>query len=101
MKHRRTVLQRLLFCAGLMTATAAMSGCHGGTLYGATIGALFGQAIGGDTDSTVAGAVYGGIIGGSIDTTHSYHAQRAEYYTYYPSRLRHRYDGYHSHCYDY
>ncbi len=101
MNYRRTVLQRLLFSACLMTATAAMSGCHGGTLFGATVGALFGQAVGGNTESTVAGAVYGGIIGGAVEASHSRQTQHVGYYTYYPSYQQQHHHAQHSHCYDY
>ncbi|MHC4427043.1 MAG: glycine zipper 2TM domain-containing protein [Planctomycetota bacterium] len=113
MKEQKTTLHRprfrcarnLLACAVLVTATAGMSGCHNGTLFGAGVGALLGQAIGGNTESTVAGAIYGGLIGGAVEASHSTHrVQSAGYYTYYPSypqQQHHHQYARHSHCYDY
>ncbi len=54
-----------------------LGGCHDGALWGAGVGALFGQAIGGNTESTVAGAAIGALIG--ADASSSYH------YSHHPS----------------
>ena len=60
--------------AGLAAATLALGGCNdaqSGTLLGAGIGALAGQAIGGDTEATLIGTAVGAgagyVIGNESD----------------------------------
>ena len=88
----------LLAAIALLIATSMMAGCHGGTLFGAGIGALFGQAIGGDTESTVAGAIYGGMIGGAVESSH----HQGSYYQASYQRPAYNDDSHHRYrCYDY
>lgn len=50
-------------------ATFALTGCNKtqeGAAWGAGIGALAGQAIGGDTGATLIGAGAGALLGGAI-----------------------------------
>ncbi|MDH6230409.1 osmotically inducible lipoprotein OsmB [Mesorhizobium soli] len=64
---------RLSLAAALALTTLALAGCNtpgeravGGGAIGAGVGALAGQAIGGNTGSTVAGALIGGAAGAAI-----------------------------------
>lgn len=82
-----------------------MSGCHdaaSGALLGAGFGALFGQAIGGNTESTVTGAAWGAAIGGvagaSSDHSYSNRGYAAPRYTVH-NHYYHSAGGY-SHCDD-
>ncbi len=74
--------------AGLLAATTMLGGCsnraHSGALIGAGVGAVAGQAIGRNTESTVGGALIGAGVGYAIGSDYE--------------RVRHRYghghDGY-------
>ncbi len=53
----------------LIIGTSCLLGCNKveqGSAFGAGIGALAGQAIGGDTKGTIIGAAIGGMVGGAI-----------------------------------
>ena len=53
----------------MVTASAFLTGCNKteqGASFGAGIGALAGQAIGGDTEGTLIGAGIGALLGGAI-----------------------------------
>ena len=78
-----------------------MSGCHSAALFGAGIGALAGQAIGGNTESTVAGAIYGGLIGSAVETGHTRHAGYYSYYDYPSYTSQHHHHVHRGPCYDY
>ncbi len=61
------------FCAAGLAATLGLAGCAGtgpnqklGIGGGAVGGALLGNAIGGNTASTVGGAALGGLIGNEV-----------------------------------
>jgi outer membrane lipoprotein SlyB len=68
----KKVMLALAMTAGLAGCTTAEKGAVGG----AAIGAIAGQAIGGNTESTLAGAAIGGVsgylIGRSIDNRPGY-----------------------------
>ncbi|MAI67886.1 MAG: hypothetical protein CMJ26_08435 [Phycisphaerae bacterium] len=60
-------------------ATTSMLGCNKteeGATWGAGIGALAGQAIGGDTGGTLIGAGVGALIGGAIGNDQEQQNQR-------------------------
>ena len=78
---------RTLWVISLVAAMWGLGGCHGGSLWGAGIGALFGQAIGGNTESTVAGAAIGALIG--ADASHGYHS--GYYYSHQAHYGHHHY----------
>ena len=60
-------LYMLIFAsAGLITLTGCATKAENGALIGAGTGALLGQAIGGNTGSTVIGAGVGAIAGAAI-----------------------------------
>jgi branched-subunit amino acid ABC-type transport system permease component len=62
-------------------ATTAMLGCSNteqGAGWGAGIGALAGQAIGGDTEGTLIGAGIGALIGGAIGNDQDKQQRRAD-----------------------
>ena len=76
MKHRKISnrIRVLGLLAGLCASAAMLNGCNdaqAGTLIGAGVGALAGQAIGGDTTGTLIGAGVGAgagyIIGNESD----------------------------------
>lgn len=65
----------------VILGTSCLLGCNKteqGSVFGAGIGALAGQAIGGDTNSTLIGAGAGALIGGMIgnDQDKQYQQQR-------------------------
>jgi hypothetical protein len=68
-----TRLRTVLVAITLTAATCVMSGCHG-AIFGAGWGALAGQAIGGNTESTLAGAFWGALFGAAADASHHGHA---------------------------
>ena len=60
-------------------ATTTLLGCtktEEGATWGAGIGALAGQAIGGDTEGTLIGAGIGALIGGAVGNSQEQEAQR-------------------------
>ena len=60
-------------------ATTSLLGCtktEEGAAWGAGIGALAGQAIGGDTGGTLIGAGVGALVGGAIGNDQEQQAQR-------------------------
>jgi uncharacterized protein YcfJ len=59
---------RLAIAIAMLIALPLLSGC---TVIGAGVGALFGQAAGGNTQSTVAGAAVGAMIGAQFDSAHA------------------------------
>ncbi len=73
---------RVLVAIVALGCTSLMSGC---AVLGAGIGALTGQALGGNTRSTVAGATLGAVIGAQVDAAYvrsaAYHGH--ETYTGY------------------
>ncbi len=72
-------LRPVLLALALLGTGSILTGCHG-ALFGAGIGALTGQAIGGNTEATIAGAVYGAWIGGAAEYAgahHTHHHQGA------------------------
>ena len=73
-----------LLCAGLLGATSILSGCHG-ALFGSGIGALAGQAIGGNTESTLAGALVGALIGAEAENPSYYYGHSPYAYYHYPN----------------
>ena len=56
----------IIVSVGLITFTGCATKAENGALIGAGTGALLGQAIGGDTGSTVIGAGVGAIAGAAI-----------------------------------
>ena len=66
----------LTLAAGLMCGCQGVSGAGNGAMMGGGIGALAGQAIGGNTEATLigagAGALLGGLVGNEVD-----HQERA------------------------
>ncbi len=82
---------RTLWVISLVAAMWGLGGC--GSLWGAGIGALFGQAIGGNTESTVAGAAIGALIG--ADASHGY--PNGYYYSHH-AHYRHHHYGYDPYC---
>ncbi len=67
MKTNRS--HRSLVCAAAVSATILLGGCNdaqSGALLGAGIGALAGQAIGGDTEATVIGTAVGAGVGYAV-----------------------------------
>ncbi|MCH8006633.1 MAG: hypothetical protein IH888_10440 [Planctomycetes bacterium] len=72
-----------LACAGLLGATSILSGCHG-ALFGSGLGALAGQAFGGNTESTLAGALTGAIIGATAENPSYYYGHPPYAYYHYP-----------------
>lgn len=65
--------KRLSMAAVVALAALTLAGCNtpqeralGGGAIGAGVGALAGQAIGGNTKSTVAGALIGGVAGAAL-----------------------------------
>ena len=60
-------------------ATTTLLGCsktQEGATWGAGIGALAGQAIGGDTEGTLIGAGVGALVGGAIGNSQQQEADR-------------------------
>ena len=88
----------------LITVFAASSQAHStdrvlaGTLIGAGSGALIGQAIGGDTESTVLGTAIGGIVGFTAGSLHHpghvSSSVHIGYNTYHPRNYHQHYKGY-------
>jgi len=70
-KNWFTICVSIVACAVLMTAAGCESDAQTGALVGTGVGALAGQAIGGDTEGTLIGAAVGGgagyIIGNEQD----------------------------------
>ncbi len=70
-RHRPT--QAACF-AGLLAATTMLGGCsdhaHSGALIGAGVGAVAGQAIGRNTESTVGGALIGAGVGYAVGSNY-------------------------------
>ncbi len=63
-------------------ATASLLGCSNteqGAGWGAGIGALAGQAIGGDTEGTLIGAGVGALVGGAIGNDQDKKQQRYQH----------------------
>ncbi|MDP7005389.1 MAG: glycine zipper family protein [Phycisphaerales bacterium] len=61
--------------------TTTMIGCsktEEGATWGAGIGALAGQAIGGDTEGTLIGAGIGALVGGAVGNSQEQEAQRQQ-----------------------
>jgi len=81
MKTHGTRKRMLATAAVLLGAAGLLSGCNdaqGGALLGAGIGALAGQAIGGDTSATVIGTAVGagaGYVIGNESDKDRYHRQ--------------------------
>jgi osmotically inducible lipoprotein OsmB len=85
---------RIWIAAAAATSVMALAGCASGpnqnlgTGVGAVGGALVGNAIGGNTASTVGGAAIGGIIGNQVgrnaDERNYYNQQRYPQGNYYP-----------------
>ncbi len=67
MKASKNSIVPIFITGSLLASMTLQTGCNtteaGGTAGGAAIGGLLGQAIGGDTESTVIGAAIGGLIG--------------------------------------
>ena len=88
----------------LITVFAATSQAHStdrvlaGTLIGAGSGALIGQAIGGDTESTILGTAIGGIVGFTAGSLHHpghvSSSLHIGYNTSYPGDYHRHYKGY-------
>jgi hypothetical protein len=60
--NRKRTLRTLLLAAALSASTSLLGGCNdaqAGSLLGAGIGALAGQAIGGNTEATLIGTAVG------------------------------------------
>jgi uncharacterized protein YcfJ len=87
----------------LITVFAATSQAHSsdrivtGTLIGAGSGALIGQAIGGDTESTLLGTAIGGFVGLTASSLHHQsHVSSSVhigYNSYYPKKYRNNHKG--------
>ncbi len=97
---RRQCVRAALMCAVLLGATSILSGCHG-ALFGSGLGALAGQAFGGNTESTLAGALTGAIIGAAAENPSYYygHPPYAYYhyaYTHHPVHVYYGPYGHHS-----
>ncbi len=85
----------------LITLFAATSQAHStdrvlaGTLIGAGSGALIGQAIGGDSESTVLGTAIGGVVGFTAGSLHNQHLASSSFYfgfnNSYPERYHRPY----------
>ncbi len=80
----------VLLALVLLGTVSTLAGCHS-VLVGMGVGALTGQAIGGNTESTVAGAAYGAWVGAAAENTrhHAYYRHHAYH------QQQHRW------CYDY
>tara|TARA_B100000959_G_C14753959_1_gene530411 strand:+ start:182 stop:550 length:369 start_codon:yes stop_codon:yes gene_type:complete len=62
-------------------ATTSLLGCtktEEGAAWGTGIGALAGQAIGGDTGGTLIGAGIGALVGGAVGSSQEQEAQRQQ-----------------------
>lgn len=89
---------RLSMAAAVALAALTLAGCNtpqeralGGGAIGAGVGALAGQAIGGNTKSTVAGALIGGVAGAALGAATTPGMCR---YQQYDNRGRPLYDRY-------
>ena len=73
----------LTLAAGLMCGCQGVSGAGNGAMMGGGIGALAGQAIGGNTEATLigagAGAVLGGLVGNEVDHQEQARRERERY----------------------
>jgi hypothetical protein len=67
MKSHRTTMVAAVLVAGLLTGCTSSTAVTGAAV-GTGIGAVAGQAIGGDTRSTVGGAGAGMLLGGVLGT---------------------------------
>ena len=85
---RLRCVRAALVCAGLLAATSILSGCHG-AFFGSGFGALAGQAIGGDTESTVAGALIGAHIGAAVENPSYHHGPQPSAHYHYPHHRDH------------
>ena len=62
-------INKTILISTILSASTLLVGCNkteDGAAFGATIGALAGQAIGGDTGGTLIGAGVGALLGGAI-----------------------------------
>lgn len=91
--HRISRLRGVLATAVLGSATAfALTGCNdaqGGSLLGAGVGALAGQAIGHDTEATLIGAGVGAAAGYVVGNESDKAKARTNYGEYRPGGYRH------------
>lgn len=73
----------LTLTSGLMVGCSGVSGAGNGAMMGGGVGALAGQAIGGNTESTLigagAGALLGGLIGNEVDHQEQARREREQY----------------------
>ena len=74
-------MNRTTLITTVLSASALLVGCNKteeGATWGAGIGALAGQAFGGDTEATLIGAGVGALVGGAIgnDQDNQYRQQR-------------------------
>jgi len=73
----------LTLAAGLMCGCQGVSGAGNGAMIGGGIGALAGQAIGGNTEGTLigagAGALLGGLVGNEVDHQERARRDREQY----------------------
>ncbi len=94
---RRTV--RLVILLG---SVSLMTGCHtfgSVALWGAGIGALAGQIIGGNTESTVLGASIGALMGVDAAAGHAGNGHHVYLHHYNAGPTRHHYSSDHGHYY--
>ena len=80
---RLRCVRAALMGAVLFGTTSILSGCHG-ALFGSGLGALAGQAFGGNTESTLAGALTGAIIGAAAENPSYYYGHPPYAYYHYP-----------------
>ncbi len=73
-RSRRHRARLATSCAGLLAATTMVGGCsnhaQSGALIGAGVGAVAGQAIGRNTESTVGGALIGAGVGYAVGSNY-------------------------------
>lgn len=97
MKRTQIAILAIVLTGLSLNSAQAGQQAVNGMIIGAGSGAVLGQAIGRDTESTIAGTVVGGItglvIGSSLEherTQYVHHRQPVEHVYYPPPRYKHK-----------